>query len=245
MPIKPFIAGQGRVDTIDSSTRLSLPQANRSIYSDAQLDDYTGLPRRLFPQRPPVRLSLRARFSSESIHGTAGFGFWNHPFAPNSGLPALPRALWFFFASDPSNMALALNVPGNGWKAAMIDATRLAALAIAPLSPLILLLNQSKKLYTKLWPVVERALCIAEQPLEPAIMRDWHTYTIDWQINQVQMSIDQRIMLSTNRSPRGPMGFVAWIDNQYAVVTPRGKINFGLLNFNQEQWLEIEDIRIQ
>ena len=121
-------------------------------------------------------------------------------------------------------MALALNVPGNGWKAATIDATRPAALAIAPLAPLILLLNQSKKLYKKLWPFVERNLCIAEQPLDQAIMRDWHTYTIDWQINQVQLSIDQRIVLSTSRSPRGPMGFVAWIDNQYAAFTPEGKI---------------------
>ena len=241
--MKPFIAGHGQVTQIDSITRLSLPKTDKSIYSDAQLDNYAGLPRRLFPQRPPVYLSLRARFSSENILGTAGFGFWNHPFAPNSGSPTLPRALWFFFASPPSNMQLALDVPGFGWKAAAIDATRPAALAIAPLAPLVLLLNQSRKIHRKIWPFVQRRLHIAEQPLDLSIMSAWHSYSIDWQTNRVQFRIDDQIVLNTDRSPRGPLGFVAWLDNQFAVVTPRGQINFGLLNIDHEQWLEIDDLR--
>jgi hypothetical protein len=242
--MKPFIVGTGQVTQIDSITRLRLPNANRSIYSDAQLDNYTGLPRRLFPQCPPVHLSLRARFSSEKILGTAGFGFWNHPFAPSSGLPVLPRALWFFFASQPSNMHLALDVPGFGWKAATIDAARPSGLALAPLAPLVLLLNRSRKLYRKIWPFVQRQLRIAEQPLDLSFMRDWHTYAIDWQINRVQFSIDDQIVLNTDRSPRGPLGFVAWIDNQFAIVTPQGQFKFGLLDIGQEQWLEIKDVRI-
>ncbi len=243
--MKPLIAGTGQVDQIDSITRLSLPQADRTIYSDAQLDDYAGLSRRAFPHRPPIHLSLRARFSGENILGTAGFGFWNHPFAPNSGWPTLPRAIWFFFASPPSNMALADNVPGFGWKAATIDATQPSALAIAPLAPIILLLNQSRKLYRRIWPFVERHLRIAEQPISPMLMREWHTYSIDWETNRVQLSIDDQIVLETDRSPHGPMGFIAWIDNQFAVVTPRGRINFGLLKIDREEWLEIEQIEIK
>jgi hypothetical protein len=240
--MKPFIVGTGQVDQIDSITRLSLPNADRSIYSDAQLDNYAGLPHRLYPQRPPVHLSLRARFSSEKILGTAGFGFWNHPLAPNSGMPTLPRAVWFFFASPPSDMPLAIDVPGIGWKAATIDATRPSGLMLAPLAPLVLLLNRSHKLYRKIWPFVQRQLRIAEQPLDLSLMRDWHTYTIDWQTDRVQFSIDDQIILNTDRSPRGPLGFVAWIDNQFAVVTPQGRFKFGLLDIDQEQWLEIEMI---
>jgi hypothetical protein len=242
--MKSFIAGTGQVDRMDSITRLSLPKADRSIYSDAQLDNYAGLARRMFPQRPPVHLSLRARFSSENILGTAGFGFWNHPFAPNSGLPTLPRAVWFFFASPPSNLQLALDVPGFGWKAATIDAARPSGLALAPLAPLVLLLSQSRKLYRKIWPFVQRCLRIAEQPIDPAIMREWHTYSIDWQIDRVQLSIDDRPILNADRAPRGPLGFVAWIDNQFAIVTPRGRINFGLLQIDQAEWLEIDNIHI-
>ncbi len=242
--MQPFSVGSGQVHQIDSITRLSLPQADRSIYSDAQIDDYAGLPRRSFPHRPPIHLSLRARFSGEKILGTAGFGFWNHPFAPNSGWPTLPRAIWFFFASTPSNMALAADMPGLGWKAATIDATRPGALAIAPLAPIILLLNQSRKLYRRIWPFVEQRLRIAERPLDPALMREWHTYSMDWRINRALLSVDDQIVLETDRSPRGPMGFIAWIDNQFAVVTPRGRINYGLLKIDREEWLEIEAIKI-
>ena len=48
---------------------------------------------------------------------------------PGGGMPTLPRAIWFFYGSLPSNMSLALDVPGYGWKAATIDALRPSALA--------------------------------------------------------------------------------------------------------------------
>src|SRR5512147_1133048 len=134
--VKPFLAGSGQIE----GTRLVLPGEARERYSDAQLDDYGFPSARSFLHRPPFSLSMRARFSSQNILGTAGFGLWNHPFAPNGGLPRLPRALWFFYASPPSNMQLALDVPGFGWKAAAIDATRPSALALIPFAPLSLLL---------------------------------------------------------------------------------------------------------
>ncbi len=238
--LQPFLTGRGQIDQTDSITRLTLPNASREKYSDAQLDDYAGRSRRSFPHRPPARISIRARFSSHVLVGTAGFGFWNHPFAPGSGLPALPRALWFFYASPPSNMPLALGVPGRGWKAAAIDATKPSALMMLPIAPIALLLNQSQTIYRRAWPFVQRNLSIAEQSLPPELMTDWHDYMINWEMNRARLSVDERVVLETDRPPRGSMGFVAWIDNQYAIVTPRGQMQFGLLDVHQPQWLEMK-----
>jgi hypothetical protein len=41
------------------------------------------------------------------------------------------------------------------------------------------------------------------------------------------------------------MGFVAWIDNQYAIVTPQGNFGWGLLEESAPQWIEIEELRIE
>jgi hypothetical protein len=241
---RPFIAGSGSVQNGENVVRLTLPQASRDRYADAQLDDYAARPRPVFVHRPPLRLSVEARFSSPAILGTAVFGFWNHPFAPGGGMPTLPRALWFFYASPPSDMQLALDVPGHGWKAATIDATRLSALAIAPLAPLAALMNRSRRVYRRTWPMVQRALCIDEQSLPVELMPDWHTYTIDWESNRVTFGIDKERVLSTERAPRGPLGFVAWIDNQFAIVTPTGHVQFGLLAANQSQWLELRSAEV-
>jgi hypothetical protein len=234
--LNPFLVGTGQID----QTRLVLPHATRDRYSDAQLDDYAQLRSRSFPHRPPFRITLRARFSSTNILGTAGFGLWNHPFAPNGRVPTLPRALWFFYASPPSDMQLALDVPGCGWKAAVIDATRPSAVAMVPLAPIVLLLNRSKRLYRRWWPVVQHSLCIAEWALPLDLMPAWHTYSIEWEIDRARLSVDNQIVLETSRPPVGAMGFVAWIDNQCAVVTPTGKVQFGLLDIPHLQWLDIE-----
>jgi hypothetical protein len=239
--LKPFLAGNGQID----GNRLLLPKTMRDHYSDAQLDDYGHRPTRSFPHRPPFRLSLEARFSGPNIVGTAGFGLWNHPFAPGGGLPALPRALWFFYASPPSDMQLALDVPGHGWKAAAIDATRPSALALAPFALPVVLLNRSPKFYRRVWPIVQRGLRIAETSLPLNLLPDWHTYSIEWQIDRAVLSVDGSVVLETNRPPRGRMGFVAWIDNQYASVTPTGRLGFGLLDVPAPQWLEIKTSEVE
>jgi hypothetical protein len=251
MNLTTYLAGQGQVETIDRVTRMTLPSATQDLYSDAQVDDYGSglsfrrLSRRSFPHRPPLRLSLRARFSHKTIAGTAGFGFWNHPVAPGGGFPALPRAIWFFYASPPSDMRLAIDVPGRGWKAATIDAARPTALAIAPLAPIVLLLDRSKRLYRRIWPGVQRALTIHEQMLPPSCMTGWHAYTIEWEVNRSRFYVDGQLVHEADQGPHGPLGFVAWIDNQYAVVTPTGRVRFGLVEVQQPQWLEIADVEIQ
>jgi hypothetical protein len=147
--------GGGRLVLLDDGLRLLLAGARHTAYSDAQIDDYAGLARRRFPWRPPLRMTVRAR-ASGALAGTAGFGFWNNPFSPLGGTPALPAALWFFYGSPPSDMPLALGVPGHGWKAACIDATRLAALAWAPLTLPVLLANRVPALYRRIWPMPAR-----------------------------------------------------------------------------------------
>lgn len=240
----PFLVGGGSVAPTEAGLRLTLPAATARTYSDAQIDDYSAAPRRRFLWRPPLELAVRARFSPGPILGTAGLGLWNNPFTPLGGLPALPRAAWFFYASPPSDMALAEGVPGHGWKAACIDATRPTALAWAPLAPIVLALNHISTLRKRLWPRVQRALCINEAALD-APMADWHTYTLSWQATGVTFWVDGALVLRTGCAPRGPMGFVAWIDNQYAIVTPRGRVGWGLLDVAAPQWVELADISLK
>ena len=240
LSLKPYVAGSGRIDVYETVTRLSLPSTTQRCYSDAQLDDRTVQPNGELVHRPPLRLSLHARFSSKLLLGTAGFGFWNLPAL--SPYHILPRAIWFFYASPPSHMDLALDVAGHGWKAATIDATRPQALAMAPLALPVVLLNRSQYLYRRIWPFVQRNLSIAEKLLPEDLMLDWHIYTIEWGIDEARFSVDRQIVLKTTRPPRGPMCFVAWVDNRLAVVTPTGSIRFGLFDVMQPQWLEIENL---
>ena len=120
--------GAGKALCAGGEWRLSLPVADSDRYHDAQICDYVG---RDFHNAPPARLSLEARFDGEP-RGTAGFGFWNHAFAPGERGFRLPQALWFFFGSPPNNMALAKGVPGHGWKAATFNARSWRFLALLP-----------------------------------------------------------------------------------------------------------------
>jgi len=244
----PFLAGGGRVEITSNGARFLLPHASAARYGDAQLDDYAGLPRKRYPHRPPLTLSLRARFSDDesALQGTAGFGFWNNPFGAQSKIPALPRAIWFFYSSPPSNMPLAIDVSGFGWKAACIDAGRASALAWAPLAPFVMLACRLPGLYRAIWPRIQRALGISESPLtfREGAMTDWHTYQLEWRRDGARWWVDGESVLETDQPPRGRLGLVVWIDNQYAVVTPQGRIRFGLLDTSREQWLEIADVHL-
>jgi hypothetical protein len=244
---KPLTVGAGTLELADSVLRCVLSPANVRQYSDAQITDYQGLARRDFPHRPPLRLRVKAWAShgADQLKGTAGFGFWNEPFVPmQRGLPRLPRALWFFFASPPNNMALAKGTPGYGWKAATIDASRWPFLALLPVAPLGFLLMRIPALYRALWPVGQRALGVAEVAL-PVDLTTPHCYALTWLPESVTFQVDGQTVLAALHSPRGPLGFIAWMDNQYAVVTPQGRFGFGLVETAQRQWLALEEIDIQ
>jgi hypothetical protein len=240
------VVGRARLVPAGPAQRFLLSGTNSRGYSNAQIDDYQGLGRRSFPWRPPLRLTVRARFSHacHELRGTAGFGFWNDPFLMTSlRLPALPRAAWFFFASPPSDMKLALEVPGSGWKAATIDALRPAALLLAPVALPAALLMNVPSLYRRLWPPVQQAVNVGEALLDTE-MRDWQTYVLEWRREGAHFSVSGQPVLEAP-APRGPLGFVLWMDNQYLVATPWGRLRWGRLDVPGEQWLDVEQLSIE
>ena len=250
-PWRSAVYGDGTVTLRENALHCTIPAAGgrdrRIPYHDAQITDYAGRSRRDYPWHPPLRLTVRAwaSHSVTELAGTAGFGFWNEPFVPvGGGWPRLPRAVWFFFGAPPNNMALALGIPGWGWKAATLDAARLPFLLLAPFAPLGFLLMRVPILYRRLWPVGAWALNVSEALL-PVDLIEPHTYTLEWWEDGVRWLVDGVPVHATMRSPRGPLGFIAWIDNQYAVVTPQGCFRFGRVVTAHAQSLVLDSVSIE
>lgn len=234
----------GRIERAETSI-FTLP-AGITGYADAQIDDYGGQGG-TFRWRPGTTLSLRARFSHDAatLRGTAGFGFWNAPYGePSHRRPALPRAVWFFFGSAPNDLPFAPDAPGRGWFAGTIDVRPSSVPALVPLAPAVLLLNQFRAAREHIWPAVRRQLGIHAAPIV-ADMTTWHEYRIEWRVDSVTFLVDGMSLLETPRSPCGPLGFVCWLDNQYLVLTPRGRFRAGTLHTNTEQWMEIADLHLE
>jgi hypothetical protein len=200
----------------------------------------TYLSRKDFAFRAHTQMELTA-YAEGELSGTAGFGFWNHPYGLGM---RLPRAVWFFFSSQPSNMPLAMSIPGRGFKAAVFDAQRWLFYALLPAAPVGMLLMRIPGLYKRLWPLGQRAIGVDEAILDAALLQTPRRYAIDWQSDSVKFTIDGKLVFETRRVPRGPLGFVAWIDNQYAIVTPQGKFRFGLIDSAVRQRLVIESISL-
>jgi hypothetical protein len=253
--------GSGTLEPRNGALRLCLSNATSDRYSNTQIDDYQGLPRRGFAWHPPLRLTVHARFShlpsttegtpqaGHTLKGTAGFGFWNDPFLMTEPrVPTLPRAAWFFYASPPSDMKLDLQVPGHGWKAATIDALRPAALWLAPLALPAMLLMNARPLYCALWPSIQRRLSVAEALLN-VDTRQWHAYELEWGTERTTFTVvaqgQARRQVLEAPAPCGPLGFVMWMDNQYLVATPWGRLGWGKLDVPGEQWLEVDHLAIE
>jgi hypothetical protein len=196
-PWKTFLRGSGSLDFTGSTLRLVTTDTAATQYTDAQIDDYQGLPRGDFLWRPPLQMTVRARFShpTEELKGTAGFGFWNDPFVMTGWRwPALPRVIWFFYSSPPSNMKLDLHAPGHGWKAATLDAVRWPFFALLPTAPLAVPLMNIGPLYHTFWPIGQKAIQVSES-LVPVEMTEWHTYVIDWQPKTARFTVDGQTIL--------------------------------------------------
>ena len=71
----------------------------------------------------------------------------------------------------------------------------------------------------------------------------WHEYHIDWQLDSVRFYVDERVVLESGISPRGPLGLVIWLDNQFAAWRPDGRLNYGTLE-TKHTWIEVQDLRI-
>ncbi len=230
--------------------RMIIPPKQKG-YTDAQLDDYRTLPRRKFPWEPSLRMRLRARASHPSPLGTLGFGFWNDPFTLSLGqggaarrLPAAPNALWFFYGSPPNDMALDPKVTGHGWKAASLRSAPVPVPLLALPAFAAVALAQVKFFRRSIMQTSLRFIRAEEHLLETTI-DEWHEYELHWQVGRATFFVDGSQAHTSRNPPAGPLGFVTWIDNQYAVASPQGGFRFGTLATPEEQWLEIEGLTIE
>jgi hypothetical protein len=233
--------GQGLVTPRPGALHLIDQPAPTRTYHNAQISDYAR--GKDFKWHPPLRMIVRG-YAPDPVRGTAGFGFWNQPFAPGETRVRLPKAVWFFFSSPPSDMRLARGVPGPGWKAATFDAAHWRFLALLPAVPLAFLLMRIPAVYNRLWPVGQHIIGVSEHLLESALLAESHIYQIDWLPDHVTFTVDGTIIHRADIAIRGPLGFIAWVDNQYAVVTPQGRFRFGLIPVEREQSLVLEYVEL-
>jgi hypothetical protein len=249
--VRPLLIGGGNLDYPQAGLlRLTIPPVTRG-YADAQIDDHRHLPRRRFPWYPPLRLSLRARASRPAPLGTLGFGFWNDPFSLSLGqagaarrLPASPHALWFFHGSPPHDLAFSDHLPGYGWKAMSLRSPKIPGPILAIPAAAAVLLSQIPGVRRPILRTALRSVRAAEAVLAVAL-NEWHTYSLEWFPCEAAFRVDGEMVLSAPNPPPPPLGFVAWIDNQYAVASPLKGFRFGALPTPHPQWLEIADLEIQ
>lgn len=248
------ILGGASLEIVDSALRMEVNSSTQGQYTDAQIDDYGRLARSQFPWRPPLRMDIEARSSlpaatahssvtDSMLRGTAGFGFWNYPFSVRGDILMLPEAVWFFYASPPSNMALVPGLPGWGWKAQVVHSMRAGAL----LSTLPMALSTSLALLTgENRPAARwmQRLTGAHEAMLNVDMTTWHSYSLIWREHEATFLVDGQEVLRAPNPPARPLGFVAWLDNQFAIATPRGNLRFGTVN-SGPQWFEITRLKIE
>lgn len=241
--------GGGRVSQAEGIS-LTIP-ATASGYADAQVDDHRQLKRADFQWRPPLRLRLQARTDVAEPVGTLGFGFWNDPFALSLGqagaarkLPASPNALWFFYGSEPNQLALAAGAPQSGWKASSLRTPRLPSWLLALPALAAFALSYLPGLRR---PVVKsaKAFVAASEAGLSVPLNEWHQYQLEWTEQVARFWVDSELVLLADRPARGPLGFVAWIDNQFAQVSSQHGIRFGVLPTGRSQTLEIRQLTIE
>ena len=247
LELKPYTAGGGRVRSLSPGAWELMAPAGAATYRLAQLDDYAQRRRSQFLHRPPLHLSLWARASSGTVPGTWGFGLWNDPFGYSltvrgSGrrLPTLPQAAWFFYASPANFLSFRDDKPAQGFLAATFASlpwSGFLSLLAAPLAP-ALLLPPLARLLRRLARVAihEDSTALSVDPT----LR--HRYSLRWLPEGVTFAVDDAVVLEAPVSPRGPLGLVLWVDNQYAAFPPNGRLRFGSLAAAEPATLELGDL---
>lgn len=248
--LQPLCRGGGEISPLEDGWRLHLPAGPAGAYRLAQLDDYHGLPRDGLPHQPPWELSLECRASASRMPGTWGFGLWNDPFSLALGLgggrrrfPALPQTAWFFYASPPNYLSFRDDLPAQGQLASVFQSrslpTALLALA-APLLPLLIVppLGRLARRLLRRWIAEDSVRLSPDASL-------WRHYRLLYEADRVRFYVDQELALATAVSPSAPLGFVLWIDNQYAALNPQGKLGYGTLANPQPAWIEVRGLHVQ
>jgi hypothetical protein len=237
----------GKITDIANRWLMEIPAGPRGTYRLAQYDDYDYLHRDRFPHVPPLTVSLRARVSTTDLPGTWGFGLWNDPFGLSIGfgrtagrLPALPQAAWFFNGSKDNYLSFRDDLPANGFFAGTfrspdIPSPFLAPAALAlPLLPIRPVSRWIRRMTSKI--ILQNGV-----PVQANVTK-WHEYKISWRREGCSFFVDGQSILETSISPRGRLGLVIWIDNQYAFWRPNGRVGWGTLE-NPKAWMEIEGLK--
>lgn len=243
-------ADQAAIDILgENGWLLRLPAGTAGFYRVAQIDDYRYLPRHRFRWQPPVTLSLTAQVSATDLPGTWGFGFWNDPFSFSFGakgsarrLPVLPNAAWFFYASPENCLSLRDDLPANGLLAAVFRSPLMPSILLAPALiglPLLAVPASARWLRRLGRLVIQQDAKQVDVPVTQA-----HRYRLEWLAERVRFFVDGALLFETPLTPRGRLGLVIWIDNQYAAFTPQGNLRFGTLP-NEPAQMQISQIRIQ
>ena len=250
--LQALLQGGGEVsyDAPGGRARMWVPATPERRYTNAQLDDYHRAPgaagRRLrLADGPPMRLRLRARASHAAPIGTLGFGFWNEPFSIAGSILHTPNVVWFFYASPPSDMALVPGVPGRGWKAATLNTGRLPGLVFAPAALAAVALTRLPGLGRPTMALARRFMRAHETPLADVALDEWHHYQLDWDGGEARFTVDGAERLRSPAPSAGPLGFVMWIDNQYAIASEAGQFGFGVRPVPDPQWLEVEEFDLR
>ena len=230
------------VEPTKNGWRLGIQKGDSLNYRDAQLDDYSQLPRHKFPHQA-LSLSMRAKASGNSIAGTWGFGLWNDPFGLSLGfggnsfrLPALPNAAWFFSASPENYLSFTNGKPAQGFIAQVFRSPKFHPLLILAGLTLPFSRKKARKLLIKVINEDGAALSID--------VTQWHRYRLEWEAKCTAWYVDDVLVFESPLSPNPPLGIIIWIDNQYAAFTPEGKIKFGVLE-GENELLEIEELEIK
>jgi hypothetical protein len=183
------------------------------------------------------------------LPGTWGFGFWNDPFTISLGLqgtsrrlPVLPNAAWFFHASSANHLSLQNHLPAQGFLAQSFSSPKIPSLLLAPgllAFPLMFWKTSAKWIRAMLGKIVREDA----KRLELDVTQ-WHEYKLRWSLGHVEFGVDGVSVFETESSPKGPLGLVIWIDNQFAAFTPDGKIQAGTEENPAPAWMEIADLEI-
>lgn len=226
-------------------TRLLIPPGPPGVYRLAQLDDYARLARRVFPHRAPFEFAFQARASETGLSGTWGFGVWNDPFGLSLGLggaprrlPALPNAAWFFHASPQNHLAFGDRSAAQGFLAGVFSAPRLPGWLVAPGLPALALLGlppAARLIRRAISNLVDECACGLDVDVT-----GWHDYRLACDGGRTRFQVDGGEVFSAPIAPRGPLGLVIWIDNQFAAFPPDGRVRAGSLETVRPAWMEVQ-----